>query len=424
MELLKYKKEEEKYKKAFTLIELLAVIIIIAVVALITIPIMIGIIAKTQKEAFKEAVRGVYKAAEMHESEKLLDKKDPYCSVYNFSENKESDYLSEEELDQIFGKDVYDKNQKYKYELIEKLSFTGTKPTEGIIANCNGKKLGKLGNGKYIAVPDGEDILVSAKDGVSDADKENGSISLVETSGSLTYPEEKTITITKNTDGKLNCSSSNTDIATCNITDTTLTIHSGTTAGTAEITVTSEETKNYTAASATYSITVASGTLSVTANGYSGTYDGKAHGITVTSNGATIKYGTQPNVYDLTDSPTYTNTGNHFVYYEITRPGYETVIGYKIVDINFNENCWSPSETNISLKYPETKVISYGDIIDGSYFVTAYDENIATWSRGTTPRTIEIKSGTTAGTTTIRLNFAATQNCGAVSATYNVTVTK
>ena len=99
-------------------------------------------------------------------------------------------------------------------------------------------------------------------------------------------------------------------------TDYTLTNEGGTNVGEYTVTVTGKG--NYTGeASKEYSITAA--TMEVTAEGYTGTYDGKAHGITVTApEGATIKYGTTEGTYDLTTSPTYTNAGTYTVYYSVS----------------------------------------------------------------------------------------------------------
>ena len=53
--------------------------------------------------------------------------------------------------------------------------------------------------------------------------------------------------------------------------------------------------------SVTHSFTISAATMNVTASGYTGTYDGKAHGITVSApEGATVKYGTTNGTYNLT----------------------------------------------------------------------------------------------------------------------------
>ena len=75
------------------------------------------------------------------------------------------------------------------------------------------------------------------------------------------------------------------------------------------------------------------------ADGYTGTYDGKAHGISVDvtfpGSGATVKYGTTKGVYDLDASPTITNVADSplTVYYQITAPGFFTSTGSETVRI-------------------------------------------------------------------------------------------
>ena len=73
----------------------------------------------------------------------------------------------------------------------------------------------------------------------------------------------------------------------------------------------------------------------VTATGYTGTYDGAAHGITVNAPaGATVKYGTAAGSYALDASPTYTNAGTYTVYYQVTRANYNAVTGSQTVTIS------------------------------------------------------------------------------------------
>ena len=48
----------------FTLIELLAVIVILAVIALIATPLVLNIIERAEKGAFKDSVYGIMEAAE------------------------------------------------------------------------------------------------------------------------------------------------------------------------------------------------------------------------------------------------------------------------------------------------------------------------------------------------------------------------
>lgn len=73
----------------------------------------------------------------------------------------------------------------------------------------------------------------------------------------------------------------------------------------------------------------------VTASGCKGTYDGSAHGITVTvPAGATVKYGTAPGSCTQNASPAYTNVGTYTVYYQVTKTNYKPVTGSAKVIIN------------------------------------------------------------------------------------------
>ena len=102
--------------------------------------------------------------------------------------------------------------------------------------------------------------------------KAAGGLSLSATSGTITYPNTKSITASGNT-GTISASSSNTNVATVSVSGNTITITPKNVNGTATITVTSAATTNYNAKSATYSLTVKKGTYSV---GESVTVGGKA----------------------------------------------------------------------------------------------------------------------------------------------------
>ena len=74
--------------------------------------------------------------------------------------------------------------------------------------------------------------------------------------------------------------------------------------------------------------------MEVTATGYSGTYDGQAHGITVEApEGAVVKYGEAEGDYSLDASPTLTNAGETTVYYQATKEGFITVSGSATIAI-------------------------------------------------------------------------------------------
>ena len=186
-------------------------------------------------------------------------------------------------------------------------------------------------------------------------EKLTGSVVLSATSGTISYPTAGSFTVTSNkSNGTLSVKSSNPNVATAALDGNTVTVTPGTTAGSAIITVTSAATTSYKAASATYNVTVKSGTLPITAKAYSGTYDGNAHGINVTSAGATIKYGTVNGTYNLTSSPTYTDAGTYTVYYQVSKTGYTTVTGSKNVVINKAANTLTLSATNVNYSNPIT----------------------------------------------------------------------
>ena len=136
-------------------------------------------------------------------------------------------------------------------------------------------------------------ITVSAPEGATvkfTINKAAGSITYATASVTKTYGDAAfTNALTKTGDGTVTYSSSKTAVATVNASTGAVTIVGN---GTANITATVTDGTNYTYATktATYSLTVNTATMNVTASGYTGTYDGKAHGITVSApEGATVK---------------------------------------------------------------------------------------------------------------------------------------
>ena len=63
-------------KKGFTLLELLAVIILLGVIAVIALPRVINVVDKTKKDAFKQTVVGVIKSAENYLADNILTNPD------------------------------------------------------------------------------------------------------------------------------------------------------------------------------------------------------------------------------------------------------------------------------------------------------------------------------------------------------------
>ena len=80
--------------------------------------------------------------------------------------------------------------------------------------------------------------------------------------------------------------------------------------------------------------------ITASATGYDSTYDGQAHGITVSvsdpESGATVKYGESADSCTLDASPTITNAGDSpkTIYYQVEADGYLTLAGSEIVTIS------------------------------------------------------------------------------------------
>lgn len=184
------------------------------------------------------------------------------------------------------------------------------------------------------------------------------------------------------------------------------------------ITVTIAGARTYTGTTtATYSITNA--TMTVTANGYTGTYDGKAHGITVTiPDGATIKYGTKKGKYDLDASPTYTDAGSYMVHYQVERTNYTTIADSAKVEITKA----TPSITFDKESYSAT----YGETFNAPTPSTSPEGLDVTATSSSNTQVATITDGVIKivgiGETTITVSFAGNTNYEAATATYKLNV--
>ena len=232
-----------------------------------------------------------------------------------------------------------------------------------------------------------------------DPTKKAGTISYAVTSIGKTFGDANfTNELTLTGDGKVSYQSSNTAVATVNSETGEVTIKGN---GETTIKATVEDTDNYAYATkeASYTLGVGTATMTVSAEGFTGFYDGKAHGITVTApTGATIKYGTAAGTYDKTASPTYTDAGNYTVYYEVTKTGYTTVTGSATVTIN---------KADISVT-----ATGYAGTYDGS--AHGIKVNVASPSGAT------VKYGTTEGTYDLDTNPTYTE-VGTYTVYYEVT---
>ena len=104
--------------------------------------------------------------------------------------------------------------------------------------------------------------------------------------------------------------------------------------------------------------------ISATVTGFSGTYDGKAHGITVKvtepSSGAAVRYGTVAGTCDKNTSPEYTEIGTYTVYYEVTAEGYKTLTGQAVVEIK-EADAPGPEHTHTLTHHERREATETGD---------------------------------------------------------------
>ena len=148
--------------------------------------------------------------------------------------------------------------------------------------------------------------------------------------------------------------------------------------------------------------------MEVSASGYSGTYDGWSHGISVTApDDATVKYGTAANACDLDNSPKYTNAGTYTIYYEVTKDKYNTVTGSATVKIYKAAGSISYSETtavhmvsDVAFKNPLT--------LSGTASVSysSNDINVATVAADGTVTIKAIGTATITATVTSSTNYS------------------
>ena len=251
--------------------------------------------------------------------------------------------------------------------------------------------------------------------------KAEGKLTLSATSGTYTYPNSGTFTVSGNT-GALSVSSNNNNIATASVSGNTVTVKSGTTAGKAIITVTSAEASNYNEKSATYTATVNNGTISLSATPYNGIYDGKAHNaltnVSANPSDAKIEYSTNGTTYSTT-MPTVTNSSSFTVTVKASKEGYKTQITTETVKVSKAEGKLTLSATSGTYTYPNSGTFTVSGNT-GALSVSSNNNNIATAS--VSGNTVTVKSGTTAGKAIITVTSAEASNYNEKSATYTATV--
>ena len=155
--------------------------------------------------------------------------------------------------------------------------------------------------------------------------------------------------------------------------------------------------------------------MEVSASGFSGTYDGWSHGISVTApDDATVKYGTAANACDLDNSPKYTNAGTYTIYYEVTKDKYTTVTGSATVKIYKAAGSISfAKDSEDKLTTDAAFTVTLTNTGDGSVSYSSSDTNVATVNASTGGVKVTIKgSGVTTikATVTDGTNYSYTKN--------------
>lgn len=110
---------------------------------------------------------------------------------------------------------------------------------------------------------------------------------------------------------------------------------------------------NYTTVTGSADVTIVQGTMPVVAEGYSGIYDGKEHGIRVIGvDGAKIRYGTSTGKYTAIECPKYKDAGTYNIYYQVTKTGYGQVTGVQQIEIK--------KKPVTDVTFPITNEVIYG----------------------------------------------------------------
>ena len=246
-----------------------------------------------------------------------------------------------------------------------------------------------------------------------------GKLTLSSYSGTLTYPNSTSFTINENTTN-ISITSSNTNIATASLNGNTVTVKPGTTAGKAIITVTTEETINYTSKTATYEATVNNGSINLRVTPYTGTYDGRQHNavtVNVTPSDAKLEYSTNNGASYNTTMPIITNASSFTVIVRASKVGYKTESSTQTTKVNKASGSLSLSSYSGTINYPNS-----------TSFTTSGTGSISAWSSNTGVATVSVSGNTVtvksvgAGSATITVKSASNTNYNERTGTYSVTV--
>ena len=246
-----------------------------------------------------------------------------------------------------------------------------------------------------------------------------GKLTLSSYSGTLTYPNSTSFTINENTTS-VSITSSNTNIATASLNGNTVTVKPGTTAGKAIITVTTEETINYTSKTATYEATVNNGSINLRVTPYTGTYDGRQHNavtVNVTPSDAKLEYSTNNGASYNTIMPTITNASSFTVIVRASKTGYKTESSTQTTKVNKASGSLSLSSYSGTINYPNSTSFT----ASGTGSISAWSSNTGVATVSVSGNTVTVKS-VGAGSATITVKSASNTNYNEKTAAYAVTV--
>lgn len=174
-----------------------------------------------------------------------------------------------------------------------------------------------------------------------------------------------------------------------------------------------------------FDVEIAGASMTVRATDKSATYDGSAVTanpvtVTVPATGYTLRYGTTAGTYDLEQPPSFTDAGEHIVYYRVTAESYATATGsYRVTIAKASANL-TVSPTSLTVKEADggTGTITATRSGDGAVTATSSATGKATVSVSGTTVTVRYVD---AGEATVTVSVAETANY--LGASDEVTVT-
>ena len=173
------------------------------------------------------------------------------------------------------------------------------------------------------------------------------------------------------------------------------------------------------------------GIITYTSTGYEGTYDGQAHGITVTVSDptyVTITYSTDEGdnkTYSDTN-PTFTDAGEYTVYYKIEKNDYTTITGSQTVNIAKREITITADDQSITWGSNISRTaytITSGSLVDGEIILTLIPSTLDLTTDGTIlVGGVRIKKYTASSAEDLTDNYTVTKVSGKLIITHNTTL--